>query len=135
MSYKIGDKISAPIISKEDGEIIDIISETNGKKLLANFYDLTEKEDFQLLNNCNSGRLVKLALNSKGELDVGLLSTGWNEYNYEIVDASIMKVKFGGFIDELVLAYIKGKNNNLDGLFIPVSIKYSHALFNKYKGL
>lgn len=134
MSYKIGDKISAPIISKEDGEIIDIISETNGKELLAKFYDLTEKEDFQLLNNCNSGRLVKLALNSKGELDVGLLSTGWNEYNYEIVDASIMKVKFGGFIDELVLAYIKGKNNNLDGLFIPVSIKYSHALFNKYKG-
>lgn len=133
--YKIGDKITAPIISKEDGEIIDIILEQDGKELLKKFYDLTENEDYQLLNNCNNGRLVKLALNKNGVPDIGLLSTRWNEYNYEITDACIMKVKFGGFIDELVLAYIKGKNNNLDGLFIPVSIKYSHALFNRYKKL
>lgn len=133
MNYKIGDKISASVISKEEGKIIDLITEKNGKGLLSNFYNLTEKEDFQLFINCNNGRLVKLALNDKNLPDIGLLSTNWVEYNYEIVDASIMKVEFGGFLDDLVLAYIKGRNNNLDGLFMPVNVKYSQALFNNYK--
>lgn len=135
LNLNINDKISAPIISKEQGTITDVIMENDSMKLLEEFYNITEKEDFQFFVNCNSGKLVRLALNDKNKLDIGLMSTGWNEYNYEIVEAAIVKVQFGGFLEDMVLSYIKGKNNNLDGLFLPVNIRYGMAMFNNYKGI
>lgn len=132
--FNVGDKISLNMLTPScDGEVISVLEYEDPQTLLKEYFNLTEKEDFQLLHNTNNGRIAKLAFNKKMILDVGLIVNDEKELNYSIEYASLLKVDIAGFFGDTILVYLKGKSNSLDNLFLPVNVRYGLAFFNSMK--